>query len=154
MFTGIIEGLGTIKRLSMKGTDAVLEIEAGIEMADVRLGDSIAVNGACLTVTAKNQNIFHADVSAGREIWSEMVRSGGGPAEKYVESLGLKQESGSDALEKWAEEAIAGNPGEVARYKAGKTQLLGFFVGQVMKKSAGKANPKLTGEIVRKKLEG
>ena len=48
----------------MKGTDAVLEIEAGIEMADVRLGDSIAVNGACLTVTAKNQNIFHADVSA------------------------------------------------------------------------------------------
>ena len=64
MFTGMIEGLGTIKRLSMKGTDAVLEIEAGIEMADVRLGDSIAVNGACLTVTAKNQNIFHADVSA------------------------------------------------------------------------------------------
>jgi riboflavin synthase len=64
MFTGIIEGLGTIKRLNMKGTDAILEIEAGVEMADVRLGDSIAVNGACLTVTAKNQNIFHADVSA------------------------------------------------------------------------------------------
>jgi len=63
MFTGIIEGLGTI-RLNMKGTDAILEIEAGVEMADVRLGDSIAVNGACLTVTAKNQNIFHADVSA------------------------------------------------------------------------------------------
>lgn len=64
MFTGIIEGLGTIKRLSMKGADAVLEIESAIGMADVRLGDSIAVNGACLTVTAKNQNIFHADVSA------------------------------------------------------------------------------------------
>ncbi len=62
MFTGIIEGLGT--NVYMKGADAVLEIEAGIEMADVRLGDSIAVNGACLTVTAKNQNIFHADVSA------------------------------------------------------------------------------------------
>ncbi len=64
MFTGIIEGLGTIKRLNMKGADAVLEIEATIDMADVRLGDSIAVNGACLTVTEKNQNIFHADVSA------------------------------------------------------------------------------------------
>lgn len=64
MFTGIIEGLGTIKRLNMKGADAVLEIEAAIDMADVLLGDSIAVNGACLTVTAKNQNIFHADVSA------------------------------------------------------------------------------------------
>ncbi len=64
MFTGIIEGLGTIKRLNMKGADAVLEIESTIDMADVCLGDSIAVNGACLTVTAKNQNIFHADVSA------------------------------------------------------------------------------------------
>ncbi|HDQ04461.1 MAG TPA: riboflavin synthase [Deltaproteobacteria bacterium] len=64
MFTGIVEGLGTIKRLTMKGVDAVVEIEAGIEMADVRLGDSIAVNGACLTVTAKNQNVFQADISA------------------------------------------------------------------------------------------
>lgn len=56
--------MGTIKRLTMKGVDAVVEIEAGIEMADVRLGDSIAVNGACLTVTAKNQNVFQADISA------------------------------------------------------------------------------------------
>ena len=64
MFTGIIEGLGTIKRLNMKGADAVLEIESAIDMADVALGDSIAVNGACLTVTAKNQNVFHSDVSA------------------------------------------------------------------------------------------
>ncbi len=64
MFTGIIEGLGTIKRLNMKGADAVLEIEAAIDMADVCLGDSIAVNGTCLTVTAKNQNVFHSDVSA------------------------------------------------------------------------------------------
>lgn len=64
MFTGIIEGLGTINRLTMKGADAVLEIAAAIDMADVSLGDSIAVNGACLTVTAKNQNVFQADVSA------------------------------------------------------------------------------------------
>lgn len=64
MFTGIIEGLGKIKRLTMKGADAVLEIEALIDLNDVSIGDSIAVNGACLTVTARNQNIFNADVSA------------------------------------------------------------------------------------------
>jgi riboflavin synthase len=64
MFTGIIEGLGKIKRLTMKGTDAVLEIEAAIDLNDMSIGDSIAVNGACLTVTARNQNIFNADVSA------------------------------------------------------------------------------------------
>lgn len=64
MFTGIIEGLGKVKRLTMKGADAVLEIDASINLADASLGDSIAVNGACLTVTSINQKIFQADVSA------------------------------------------------------------------------------------------
>ena len=64
MFTGIVEGLGKVKRLTMKGADAVLEIEAGLSLAEVSLGDSIAVNGACLTVTSKNQQTFQADVSA------------------------------------------------------------------------------------------
>ncbi len=91
--------------------------------------------------------------SAGREVFKEMVKSAD-PAAKVVERLGLTQVSGEKELEQWVSDAIAANPDEVARYKAGKTQLLGFFVGQVMKKSAGKANPKLTGEIVKKKLEG
>jgi riboflavin synthase len=64
MFTGIVEGLGKVKRLTMKGADAVLEIESGISLAEVSLGDSIAVNGACLTVTSKNKDNFQADVSA------------------------------------------------------------------------------------------
>ena len=64
MFTGIVEELGKVKRLTMKGADAVLEIETAIDLTDVSIGDSIAVNGACLTVTAKNKNIFTADVSA------------------------------------------------------------------------------------------
>jgi len=64
MFTGIVEGLGKIKRLTMKGADAVLEIESGISLADVNIGDSIAVNGACLTVTTKTEKTFIADVSA------------------------------------------------------------------------------------------
>lgn len=64
MFTGIVEGLGKIKRLTMKGADAVLEIESGISLTDVNIGDSIAVNGACLTVTAKTEKTFIADVSA------------------------------------------------------------------------------------------
>jgi len=64
MFTGIIEGLGKIKRLTTKGADAVLEIEAAIDLTAVNIGDSIAVNGACLTVTAKTDKTFSADVSA------------------------------------------------------------------------------------------
>jgi riboflavin synthase len=64
MFTGIIEGLGNVQRLTAKGADAVLEIEAAIDLKDVSIGDSIAVNGACLTVTAKKEKTFSADVSA------------------------------------------------------------------------------------------
>jgi riboflavin synthase len=64
MFTGIIQGSGKVKRLTMKGADAVLEIEAGIDLNDVSVGDSIAVSGACLTVIAKTSTVFSADVSA------------------------------------------------------------------------------------------
>lgn len=64
MFTGIVEGLGKITRLTVKGADAVLEIESGVSLADVNIGDSIAVNGACLTVTTKTEKTFIADVSA------------------------------------------------------------------------------------------
>jgi riboflavin synthase len=64
MFTGIIEGSGKIKRLTPSGADAVLEVESLIALNDVAIGDSIAVNGACLTITGVNQNIFQADVSA------------------------------------------------------------------------------------------
>lgn len=64
MFTGIVEGLGQVIRLTMKGADATLEIEADIDLREASLGDSIAVNGACLTVTGISGKRFSADVSA------------------------------------------------------------------------------------------
>ena len=56
--------MGTVRRINRKGQDAVIEIESGLDMGDVRLGDSIAVNGTCLTVTAGGKDRFSADVSA------------------------------------------------------------------------------------------
>jgi riboflavin synthase len=64
MFTGIVAGTGKVKTLTRKGVDAVLEIEGGIALGDVEIGDSIAVNGVCLTVTVKSAKSFRADVSA------------------------------------------------------------------------------------------
>jgi len=64
MFTGLVEGLGEVKRLTGKGADAVLEIETLMNLSDVAVGDSIAVNGVCLTVISRHQQIFQADVSA------------------------------------------------------------------------------------------
>ena len=64
MFTGIIQALGTVRGIARKGADATIEIEGNINMDEVRLGDSIAVNGACLTVVAIARNCFSANISA------------------------------------------------------------------------------------------
>ncbi len=64
MFTGIIEAVGKVKKMTQVGADAVLEIESGIDLAEIQIGDSIAVSGACLTVVSKALRGFSADVSA------------------------------------------------------------------------------------------
>ena len=70
-----------------------------------------------------------------------------------VERDGLKQVSDLSALEPVVEQVIAANPGQVNDYRAGKEKLLGFFVGQVMKQTGGKANPALLQEMVKNKLK-
>ncbi len=63
MFTGLIEDIGTLRQRSSRGSDVSLQLETSLPMSDVRLGDSIAVNGVCLTVTSKDARSFSADVS-------------------------------------------------------------------------------------------
>ena len=64
MFTGIIQAVGTVRRMTRKGGDALLSVDAAMGLDEVSIGDSIAVNGACLTVTAKSGQGFTADVSS------------------------------------------------------------------------------------------
>lgn len=71
----------------------------------------------------------------------------------YIESQGLKQVSDSSALEPIVDQIIADNPKQVEQFLAGKTKLLGFFVGQVMKQTGGKANPKQVNELVADRLK-
>lgn len=70
----------------------------------------------------------------------------------YIEAHGLKQVSDTDELEPVIDRIITANPKQVEQYKAGKDKLLGFFVGQVMKETGGKANPQQVNELVRSKL--
>ena len=72
--------------------------------------------------------------------------------EKIVIEKGLKQESDPKALEKLIDKVIDNNREKATEYKSGKVKLFGFFVGQVMKESGGKANPQLVNEILKKKL--
>jgi aspartyl-tRNA(Asn)/glutamyl-tRNA(Gln) amidotransferase subunit B len=76
----------------------------------------------------------------------------GQSAEKIVEEKGLKQVTDTGAIEKIVDEIIANNQDKVAEYKSGKDKLFGFFVGEVMKASKGKANPQVTNDLLKKKL--
>jgi riboflavin synthase len=64
MFTGIVVAMGSVRRLTRRGDDALIEVESSLDLNDIRIGDSIAVSGACLTVTGKTGGAFMADVSA------------------------------------------------------------------------------------------
>jgi riboflavin synthase len=64
MFTGIIESMGSVKKITRHGDDAVLDVDTSMNLDDIKIGDSIAINGACLTVTLKRDRGFMADVSA------------------------------------------------------------------------------------------
>jgi aspartyl-tRNA(Asn)/glutamyl-tRNA(Gln) amidotransferase subunit B len=77
---------------------------------------------------------------------------GGQEAAAIVEAKGLKQISDSSEIEGLVDEIIAGNPGQVEQFKGGNEKILGWFVGQVMKATQGKANPGLVNEVLRKKL--
>jgi glutaminyl-tRNA synthetase len=86
-----------------------------------------------------------------KEVFAIMLAEGGDPAQ-IVEGKGLQQVADTDQLEPIIEEIIAAHPENVTHYRQGKTNLLGFFVGQVMKATGGKANPQLVHELLRSKL--
>jgi aspartyl-tRNA(Asn)/glutamyl-tRNA(Gln) amidotransferase subunit B len=86
-----------------------------------------------------------------KEILPKMFETGDSPR-AVMEREGLKQISDTGALEAIIDGVIAANPKQVEQYKSGKTAVLGFLVGQVMKASRGQANPGAVNELLKKKL--
>ena len=82
-------------------------------------------------------------------LWSGQASS----ADDFIKSHGLEQVSGTDELEPIVTAIIAANPSQAEQYRSGKTKLLGFFVGQVMKETQGKANPQQVNDLVKKLLD-
>jgi aspartyl-tRNA(Asn)/glutamyl-tRNA(Gln) amidotransferase subunit B len=80
--------------------------------------------------------------------------SSGAAAAAVIEQQGLKQITDSSEIERVIDAVMAKNPGQLAEYRAGKDKLFGFFVGQVMKATGGKANPAQLNELLRRKLSG
>ena len=99
--------------------------------------------------------LISKDVISGKiakDVFEIMAQTGENP-EKIVEERGLKQVTDTGAIERIIDAVIASNQDNVAAYKNGKTNLAGWFVGQVIKQSQGKANPAIVNKLVREKLD-
>ena len=87
-----------------------------------------------------------------KDVFDEMFETSKDPG-AIVEAKGLKQITDTGAIEAIVDAIIAGNEGQVAAYRGGKTGLIGWFVGQVMKQTQGKANPGVVNQLLKAKLD-
>lgn len=113
--------------------------------------DSLPFDGATLgkLVALVDDNTISA--AAGKEVFGELMKKGGDPA-AIVEARGLQQISDANQLTPIIEQIIANNAAKADDYRNGRTGLLGFFVGQVMRETKGKANPQMVQQLVRDAL--
>ena len=141
-----------------------------IKKSDVKLATNWIIGELFAALNEKNLEITESPISAGnlsklinlikdgtisgkiaKTVFEQMMEGDKDP-KKIVEEKGLKQESDPKALEALIDKVIDDNRDKATEYKSGKVKLFGFFVGQVMKVSGGKANPQLVNEILKKKL--
>jgi len=119
----------------------------GLEITATKV-DATALAGLLARITdATVSNKLAKDVLLA--MWDE-----GRSADEVIEAKGLKQITDAGALEAIIRQVIDANPDQVAGYRAGKDKLMGFFVGQTLKASGGKANPQTVNELLKKKLDG
>lgn len=130
----------------------ITNLFGALNKAEVGIADS--------PVTAENLgkliDLISDDTISGRiakDVFEIMIETGGDP-EKIVEEKGLKQITDTGAIETAIDEVIAANPDKVEEIKGGKEKMLGWFVGQVMKATGGKANPGMVNKLLRDKILG
>ncbi|MDQ5767015.1 Asp-tRNA(Asn)/Glu-tRNA(Gln) amidotransferase subunit GatB [Thiothrix subterranea] len=114
---------------------------------------AVPVSSAALIELLKRIQDNTVSNKIARDVFAAMW-NGEGSADAIIDKKGLKQITDTSAIEAVIDEIIANNPGQVAEYRSGKDKLFGFFVGQAMKASKGKANPNTLNDILKQKLEG
>lgn len=120
-----------------------------------KFGKDVTTSNVSAENLAKLVELIMTDVISGKiakEILEIMWETGKDPG-AIVEEKGLKQITSEDAIETVAKEVLAENTDKVEQYRDGKDKLFGFFVGQTMKKTGGKANPKILNEVLKKLLD-
>jgi aspartyl-tRNA(Asn)/glutamyl-tRNA(Gln) amidotransferase subunit B len=128
------------------------ELTAALNKSDLEITES-PVSAEMLGGMIKRISDNTISGKIAKEVF-EAMWNGEGDADAIIEAKGLKQITDSGAIESIIDEIIANNPGQVEQYRGGKDKLFGFFVGQVMKATQGKANPQQVNELLKKKLSG
>ena len=142
-----------------KGRDA--KIAANWVMGDLfaalnRAGRTIADSPVPASSLGRLLDLMDDKTISGRiakDVFAEMVETGK-PAALIVEEKGLRQVTDTGAIEAAIDKVMAEQAAKVAEYRSGKEKLFGYFVGQVMRATGGKANPALLNELLKKKLAG
>ena len=119
-------------------------------------GKSVAECGLSPAALAELVNIVDGGLISAKianDIFPDLMKEGAMP-KAYVEAKGLAQVSDTGVIDQAVDKVIAANPAEVEAYKGGKTKLLSFFMGQVMRETKGKANPGMVSGLLKKKLGG
>ena len=131
----------------MMGPIAAYLKEEHITIADTKLSpENLAELLGLISKNTISNNI-------GKQIVVDMMKDGTS-ASKIVEEKGLSQITDVGAIRKMVEEVVNNSPAQVEQYKSGKTNIFGYFVGQVMKATKGKANPQTVNEILKELLDG
>jgi aspartyl-tRNA(Asn)/glutamyl-tRNA(Gln) amidotransferase subunit B len=121
--------------------------KAGLEITESPVSE-VALAGLLARITDET-----ISGKIAKEVFEAMWQ-GEGDADAVIAARGLEQVKDSGAIEALVEQVIAANPDQLEQYRAGKTKLMGFFVGQVMKASQGKANPQQVNDILKRRLDG
>ena len=127
------------------------DLSGALNRSDLDIQSS-PINAAMLVTLLQRISDNTISGKIAKEVFEAMWQ-GEGSADSIIESRGLKQITDSSAIEGLINEVIAANPNQVAEFQAGKEKMLGFFVGQIMKQSKGKANPGQVNQMLRDKLK-
>lgn len=146
----------TGKQVSELGTLVSNWITSDLFGALKKLGKTISENPVSTSHAAELLSLQLDGTISGRiakEVFENMLESNKSP-EVIVEEKGLKQVSDTGEIETMIDGILAANADKVEEYRGGKDKLYGFFVGQVMKQTGGKANPQVVNQLLRPKLDG
>ena len=129
----------------------ISDLAGALNKADLDIDQSpVSAKQLAGILTRINDNTISGKI--GKQIFDVLWKGEGTDADAIIEEKGLKQVTDSGAIEALIDEVIANNPAQVEQYRGGKEQVFGFFVGQVMKASKGKANPAQVNEMLKAKL--